>query len=79
LPLLVILLLGNKSDSCIKIQLEIQGVEMTMELDIGASVSIISDRVYKEKFLNVVLEKSDTSSQLKPITRVKNVIYLCLW
>ena len=39
---------GNKTDSRIKVQLEIQGVKMTMELDTGASVSIISSRVYRE-------------------------------
>ena len=28
---------GNKTDFCIKVQLEIQGAEITMELDTGAS------------------------------------------
>jgi len=56
LPLLAIQSLRNKSNSRIKIQLEIQGVEMIMKLDTGASVSIILDRVYKEKFPNVVLK-----------------------
>ena len=44
-PLLAIQSPRNKTDSRIKVQLEIQGIEMTMELDTGASVSIISNRV----------------------------------
>ena len=47
-PLLAIQSPRNKTDSRIKVQLEIQGVKMTMELDTGASVSIISSRVYRE-------------------------------
>jgi len=87
--LLAIQSLGTKSDSCIKVHLDIQGVEMAMKLDTGASVSIISDSVQR-KVSNVVLEKSDTKLraytgepikvlQLKSSTGVKNVIYLRLW
>ena len=60
-PLLAIQSPGNKTDSCIKVQLEIQGVKMTMELGTGASVSINSSRVYKENFSEIPLQKSDTT------------------
>lgn len=59
-PLLAIQSPGNKTDSRIKVQLEIQGIEMTMELDTGTSVSIISNRVYSESFSDISLQKSDT-------------------
>ena len=52
---------GTKTDSRIKVQLEIQGVKMTMKLDTGASVSIISSRVYRENFPEIPLQKSDTT------------------
>ena len=61
IPLLAIQSPGNKTDSRIKVQLEIQGVKMTMELDTGASVSIISRRVYKENFSEISLQKTDTT------------------
>ena len=50
-PLLAIQSPGNKSNSHIKVQLEIQGVKMTIKLDTVASVSIISSRGYKRTFL----------------------------
>ena len=49
-PLLAIQSPGNKTNSHIKVQLEIQGVKMTMKLDTVASVSIISSRGYKRTF-----------------------------
>ena len=52
---------GNKTDSHIKVQLEIQGVKMTMKLDTGASVLIISSRAYRENFPEIPLQKSDTT------------------
>ena len=60
-PLLAIQSPGNKTDSRIKVRLEIQRVKMTMELDTGASVSIISSRVYRENFPEIPLQKSDTT------------------
>ena len=63
-PLLAIQSPGNKIDSRIKVQLEIQGVKMTMELDTGVSVSIISSRVYKENFSEIPLQKSDTTLRI---------------
>ena len=49
-PLLAIQSPRNKTNSHIKVQLEIQGVKMTMKLDTVASVSIISSRGYKKTF-----------------------------
>ena len=45
----------NKTDSRIKVQLEIQGIKMTMELVTRVSVSIIPSRVYKENFSEIPL------------------------
>ena len=91
-PLLAIQSPGNKTDSHIKVQLEIQGNEMTMEVDTGASVSIISNIVYSENFSDISLQKSDTmlktyngepikvlgTFSLKSIIKISNAIYLCL-
>ena len=59
-PLLAIQSPGNKTDSRIKVQLEIKSIKIIMELDTGASVSIISNRVYSENFSDTSLQKSDT-------------------
>ena len=45
-PLFAIQSPGNKTDSHIEVQLEIQGIKMRMELETRVSVSIISSRAY---------------------------------
>jgi len=51
---------SNKtSDSRIQLQVEIQNVPLCMELDTGASVSLISKKVWKQQFSFMKLNRSD--------------------
>ena len=51
--------LFTTSDAGIKVDMELNGTNVSMILDTGASVTLISRKTWKEKFPNVKLDKSE--------------------
>ena len=51
--------LFTTSDAGIKVDMELNGTNVSMILDTGASVTLISRKIWKEKFPNLKLDKSE--------------------
>ncbi len=54
---------NSRSTDPIKTSLKVQGKKICMEIDTGSGKSLISYRVYKNKFKNIPLEKSNLNEK----------------
>lgn len=63
----------SRSDDGIKITPLVNSVSLEMELDTGAGVSVIPEKIFKEKFPNVEMKPSDTVLKTYTGQRIKPV------
>ena len=71
----------HKSTDAMYVQLQVEGIDLTMELDTGASVSVIGVQQYKELYPHVPLRKTQLRLQMynKSVSRPKGVIQVEVW
>jgi len=68
--------ISTNTDQPIVLDVEIHGIPVRMELDTGSGKSIISDKLYKERFHNLPLQNSTltfvtyTKEEVKPLDNI---------